>query len=92
MCNAVREGRECTCFQIWHLDWNNGNDIHRRLEQEHTVRERGTAQRPGKKRRRRVQAAGSDAPMAASGGSGSEASRPCEGGRSAREAVHTTTV
>ncbi|KAE9273770.1 hypothetical protein PF001_g27359 [Phytophthora fragariae] len=50
-CNVAR-GREKTCFAIWHTDWKNGNDIPRSLLQEHKLRDRPPATRPGKKRRR----------------------------------------
>ncbi|KAE9042694.1 hypothetical protein PR001_g6089 [Phytophthora rubi] len=51
LCNVVREGREKTCFQIWHQDWSNGNDIPRLLLQDHKVRDRAPPSRPNKKRR-----------------------------------------
>ncbi|KAE9047241.1 hypothetical protein PR003_g1172 [Phytophthora rubi] len=54
-CNVAR-GREKTCFAIWHNDWKNGNDIPRSLLQEHKLRDRPPAARPGKKRRRRLAA------------------------------------
>ncbi|KAG1689162.1 hypothetical protein DVH05_002800 [Phytophthora capsici] len=54
-CNVAR-GREKTCFAIWHEDWSNGNDIPRSLLQEHKLRDRPPATRPGKKRRLRVPA------------------------------------
>ncbi|POM74531.1 Hypothetical protein PHPALM_8496 [Phytophthora palmivora] len=69
LCNVVHEGRERTCFQIWHLDWRNGYNIPRRLEQEHAIRERGPAKHPGKKRRRRVETTKGDEAV---GGSHSE--------------------
>ncbi|KAG3115594.1 hypothetical protein PI125_g5409 [Phytophthora idaei] len=56
MCNAPREGRTATCFQIWHADWNNWNGIPRELEQERTSRDRPPTSRSGKKRRRRMEA------------------------------------
>ncbi|KAE9346391.1 hypothetical protein PR003_g7452, partial [Phytophthora rubi] len=51
LCNVVREGREKTCFQIWHQDWSNGNDIPRLVLQDHKVRDRAPPSRPNKKRR-----------------------------------------
>ncbi|KAE9018358.1 hypothetical protein PF011_g6304 [Phytophthora fragariae] len=51
LCNVVREGREKTCFQIWHQDWSNGNDILRLVLQDHKVRDRAPPSRPNKKRR-----------------------------------------
>ncbi|KAI9983403.1 hypothetical protein PInf_007427 [Phytophthora infestans] len=50
LCNVVREGRERTCFQTWHLDWNNGKDIRSRLLRDHKMRDRPLAKRPGKDR------------------------------------------
>ncbi|KAE8956798.1 hypothetical protein PR002_g31363 [Phytophthora rubi] len=64
MCNVVREGRAKTCFQIWHADWNNGNDIPRHILQDHKVRDRPPPSHPGKKRRRVSQAHGGVASQA----------------------------
>ncbi|KAE9036392.1 hypothetical protein PR002_g7113 [Phytophthora rubi] len=54
LCNVVREGKEKTCYQIWHDDWDSGNTILRYLLQEHKIRNRPPPSRPGKKRRRRA--------------------------------------
>ncbi|KAE9271849.1 hypothetical protein PR003_g30388, partial [Phytophthora rubi] len=54
LCNVVREGKEKTCYQIWHDDWDSGNTILRHLLQEHKIRNRPPPSRPGKKRRRRA--------------------------------------
>ncbi|KAE8995218.1 hypothetical protein PR001_g20181 [Phytophthora rubi] len=52
LCIVTRPGREKTCFQIWHEDWSNGNDIPRTLLMEHKIRMRPPSDRPGKKRKR----------------------------------------
>ncbi|KAE9268824.1 hypothetical protein PF001_g29497, partial [Phytophthora fragariae] len=49
-----REGKEKTCYQIWHDDWDSGNTILRHLLQEHKIRDRPPPSRPGKKRRHRA--------------------------------------
>ncbi|KAE9212047.1 hypothetical protein PF002_g18359 [Phytophthora fragariae] len=49
-----REGKEKTCYQIWHDDWDSGNTILRYLLQEHKIRNCPPPSRPGKKRRRRA--------------------------------------
>ncbi|KAE8902087.1 hypothetical protein PF003_g14235 [Phytophthora fragariae] len=54
LCNVVGEGKEKTCYQIWHDDWDSGNTILRHLLQEHKIRNRPPPSRPGKKRRRRA--------------------------------------
>ncbi|KAE8965895.1 hypothetical protein PR001_g28583 [Phytophthora rubi] len=78
VCNVVREGRQKTCFQIWHAEWGNGNDIPRQLLQEHKVRDRRPPTHPGKKRRRCTHARSEavselgDATGAGDGGSGEE--------------------
>ncbi|OWZ03909.1 hypothetical protein PHMEG_00024283 [Phytophthora megakarya] len=41
---------------IWHSDWNNGNDVPQLLLQEHKMRDRPPASRPGKNGARRQQA------------------------------------
>ncbi|KAE9006166.1 hypothetical protein PR001_g16581 [Phytophthora rubi] len=55
LCNIAREGRDKTCFQIWHADWSSGNDIPRALLQELKIRNRPPPSRPGKKRGRTAQ-------------------------------------
>ncbi|KAE9019498.1 hypothetical protein PR001_g13862 [Phytophthora rubi] len=50
--------REKTCFQIWHEDWSNGNDIPRTLLMEHKIRMRPPSDRPGKKRKRATRGGG----------------------------------
>ncbi|GMF21645.1 unnamed protein product [Phytophthora fragariaefolia] len=55
MCNVAREGKAKTCFQIWHADWSNGNDIPKAPQEEHKIRNRPSPSRPGKKRRRITQ-------------------------------------
>ncbi|KAE9338528.1 hypothetical protein PR003_g11453 [Phytophthora rubi] len=55
LCNNAREGRDKTCFQIWHADSSSGNDIPRALLQEHKNRNRPPPSRPGKKRGRTAQ-------------------------------------
>ncbi|KAE9294284.1 hypothetical protein PF001_g17853 [Phytophthora fragariae] len=52
---AIDEGRDKTCFQIWHADWSSGNDIPRALLQELKIRNRPPPSRPGKKRGRTAQ-------------------------------------
>ncbi|KAG3236215.1 hypothetical protein PI124_g18778 [Phytophthora idaei] len=66
LCNVGRDGRD-TCFRVWHLEWNNGNDIPRELLQSHKTRDRPPSARPGKKRRRRPRESG-DLPTAGSDG------------------------
>ncbi|EGZ10997.1 hypothetical protein PHYSODRAFT_519392, partial [Phytophthora sojae] len=51
LCNVAREGKAKTCFQIWHTDWSNGNDIPKAPLQEHKIRNRPPPSRPGQKRR-----------------------------------------
>jgi hypothetical protein len=72
LCNVVREGREKTCFQIWHQDWSNGNAILRLLLQDHKVRDRAPPSRPNKKRRCNSQARRDTPHRAASGLEASE--------------------
>ncbi|POM80761.1 Hypothetical protein PHPALM_1360 [Phytophthora palmivora] len=55
LCNVAREGKDKTCFQIWHADWSDGNDVPRVLLQEHKIRNRPPPSRPGKKRRQTTQ-------------------------------------
>ncbi|POM58893.1 LOW QUALITY PROTEIN: Hypothetical protein PHPALM_36399 [Phytophthora palmivora] len=54
--NVAREGKDKTCFQIWHADWSDGNDVPCVLLQEHKIRNRPPPSRPGKKRRQIMQA------------------------------------
>ncbi|POM68919.1 Hypothetical protein PHPALM_14858 [Phytophthora palmivora] len=51
LCNVAREGKDKTCFQIWHAEWSDGNDVQRVLLQEHKIRNRPPPSRLGKKRR-----------------------------------------
>ncbi|ETM98076.1 hypothetical protein PPTG_19824, partial [Phytophthora nicotianae INRA-310] len=53
LCNVGRD----TCFRVWHLEWNNGNDIPRELVRNHKMRDRAPI-KPGKKRRRRQRLSG----------------------------------
>ncbi|POM57791.1 Hypothetical protein PHPALM_37653 [Phytophthora palmivora] len=51
---VIREGRDKTCFQIWHENLKNGNDIPSSVLQGHKLRDRPPAQRSNKRRRRLV--------------------------------------
>ncbi|ETM50208.1 hypothetical protein L914_05712 [Phytophthora nicotianae] len=62
LCNVGRD----TCFRVWHLEWNNGNDIPRELVRNHKMRDRAPI-KPGKKRRRRQRLSG-DQPSVGSDG------------------------
>ncbi|KAE9018677.1 hypothetical protein PR003_g17679 [Phytophthora rubi] len=61
MATGAREGREKTCFSIWHNDWSNGENIPRLLLDEPKLRNRPPPSRPGKKRRCRDTAEGGEA-------------------------------
>ncbi|KAE9281571.1 Histamine oxidase [Phytophthora fragariae] len=80
-----REGKEKTCYQIWHDDWDSGNTILRYLLQEHKIRNCPPPSRPGKKRRRRA------VPNAAAAVTGSEPWAIVQSVQSVLEAVHKTT-
>ncbi|KAG3237778.1 hypothetical protein PI124_g17242 [Phytophthora idaei] len=69
LCNVGRDGRD-TCFRVWHLEWNNGNDTPRELLQSHKTRDRPPSARPGKKRRRRPRESGDQPTAGSDGGEG----------------------
>ncbi|KAG3236701.1 hypothetical protein PI124_g18294 [Phytophthora idaei] len=71
LCNVGRDGRD-TCFRVWHLEWNNGNDIPRELLQSHKTRDRPPSARPGKKRRRRPRESGDQPTAGSDGGEGGD--------------------
>ncbi|ETN07508.1 hypothetical protein PPTG_23201 [Phytophthora nicotianae INRA-310] len=68
--NVGRDGRD-TCFRVWHLEWNTGNDIPRELVRNHKMRDRAPPTKPGKKRRCRQRQSG-DQQSVGSDGSGEE--------------------
>ncbi|KAG3252036.1 hypothetical protein PI124_g3355 [Phytophthora idaei] len=68
LCNVGRD----TCFRVWHLEWNNGNDIPRELLQRNKTRDRPPSARPGKKRRRRPRESGDQPTAGSDGGEGGD--------------------
>ncbi|KAE9259531.1 hypothetical protein PF008_g33339, partial [Phytophthora fragariae] len=88
LCNVVREGKEKTCFHIWHDEWSNGNAIPRRL-QDHKIRNRPPASRPGKKRRRRT-VEGAAGESEGSGGATSDVAPGSDDGLADDEAQEST--
>ncbi|KAG2801028.1 hypothetical protein PC116_g4378 [Phytophthora cactorum] len=52
LCSIARAPSKKTRFEIWHKDWENGNDIPRSLLLEHKLRTRPPPAHPGKKRAR----------------------------------------
>ncbi|KAE8954111.1 hypothetical protein PF005_g33318 [Phytophthora fragariae] len=84
----VREGKEKTCFHIWHDEWSNGNAIPRRL-QDHKIRNRPPASRPGKKRRRRT-VEGAAGESEGSGGATSDVAPGSDDGLADDEAQEST--
>ncbi|RLN26416.1 hypothetical protein BBJ28_00010589 [Nothophytophthora sp. Chile5] len=54
MCNIARDGKSKTCFQIWHEDWHNGEDISGQLLARHRVQDRRPGAQSKRNHRRRV--------------------------------------